>query len=70
MKLKDLLFLMCDNDQLFCMEDESGTCIYCGEVDKVELRQVCGYEVIKFYPESYGAYYGRTGVTFVVKKVK
>ena len=69
MKLKDLLFLMCDNDQLFCMENESGECLYCGEVDKAELRQVYGYEVIKFYPESYGAYYGRMGVTFVVKEV-
>lgn len=68
MKLKDLLFLMCDNDQLFCMENESGECLYCGEVDKVELRQVCGYEVVRFFPDRYGAYYGRMGVTFVVKE--
>ena len=69
MKLKDLLFLLCDNDQLFCMEDESGECLYCGEVDKVELKQVHGYEVLKFYPERYGAYHGRTGTTFVVRKI-
>ena len=68
MKLKDLLYLMCDSDQLFCMEDKAGNCLYCGEVDKVDLRRVYGYEVVKFYPERYGAYYNRTGITFVVKE--
>lgn len=68
MKLKDILYMMIDDDQLFCMEDESGNCIYCGEVDKVPLRQVCGYEVVKLYPDRYGAFYSRSGITFVVKE--
>lgn len=68
MKLKDILYMMCNNDQLFSMEDEKGNCLYCGEVDKVPLRQVCGYEVVTLYPDRYGAFYSRSGITFVVKE--
>jgi len=49
---------------LICIETTSGKVIYCGE--RCEYKPERNYKIRALYPEGYGKYCGRHGITILV----
>ena len=66
MTVNDILFeyLLIPELTLICIETTSGNVIYCGE--RCEYKPEQNYKIRAIFPESYGKYYGRHGITILV----
>ena len=72
MSLINLLRVIGDNTLVWISEDpESCEGIYCGCVGEITmglLHKHSDYKVKCIYPEAYGAYYGRHGISIIIEK--
>lgn len=51
-------------DTLICVEDVSGECFYCGP--RCDYKHERDYKVRNIFPESYGKYHHRHGITILI----
>ena len=71
MKLHDLFQVM-DPDTLVCIEDtNTDECYFCcslGELTIGDLKPLRDKKIGLIFPERYGKYYNRTGITIYVEE--
>ena len=64
MRVCDIIRLL-DQSQLVCIEDDEEV-LYCGPVGRLEDEELTSKVFREMYTETYGRYFGHSGITFLV----